>query len=36
VAGSREYKMRAINPVRRSFFDFASYRMESAKQFKLK
>ena len=36
VAGSREYKMRAINPVRRSFFDFAPYRMESAKQFKLK
>ena len=36
VAGSREYKMRAINPMRRSFFDFAPYRMESAKQFKIK
>jgi hypothetical protein len=28
--------MRAINPMRRSFFDFAPYRMESAKQFKIK
>lgn len=36
MVGSREYKMRAINPVRRSYFDFAPYRMESAKQFKLK
>lgn len=36
MVGSREYKMRAINPVRRSYFDFSTYRMESAKQFKIK
>lgn len=36
MVGSREYKMRAINPMRRSYFDFSTYRMESAKQFKIK
>lgn len=36
MVGSREYKMRAINPVRRSYFNFSTYRMESAKQFKIK
>jgi hypothetical protein len=36
IVGSREYQMRATSPVRRSYFDFAPYRMESAKQFKIK